>query len=218
MAFHSAAGSVQAETDTKTLGPRILLARAYGAYIAATRLALSGQTLESYMAIRATIEIAWYALHMFADPDPPNRFMIWMGRHGDAAAKSRCQTEFQIENVRRTHATVDPAAEQILGGLYGETIDLGAHPNPRGVWGTVRHEETVDALTFEVDVFNADHERVASALSRVVGSAIGALATFYWIFPKQFGAASLPREISHLIRDNNAVVRAWPDQAASAER
>ena len=68
---------------------RFLMARAHSAWLAATRLALSTQTVEAYPLLRAVIENAWYALHLAHDPAPPARAMTWLRRAESEDAKAR---------------------------------------------------------------------------------------------------------------------------------
>jgi hypothetical protein len=113
---------------------------AYAPWLAATRQGLSGQVVEAYPVILAVIEASWYALHLAKDPNPPTRVEVWLRRNDDEAAKERCKTEFTVANVRATHSALDSADAAVLQTLYHRTIELGGHPNERGVLAAMTRE------------------------------------------------------------------------------
>jgi hypothetical protein len=67
--------------------------RAFSAYLAGTRLALSGQVAEAFAPLRVAIETAWYGLHVSADPESTKEWK--RGCHettakGQNGTSSRC--------------------------------------------------------------------------------------------------------------------------------
>jgi hypothetical protein len=64
-------------TDQNRGVPRMLIARSSSAFLAATRLAMSGQVFEARPVLRVAIEQAWYALHIAKDPAAPRRVHMW---------------------------------------------------------------------------------------------------------------------------------------------
>src|SRR5712692_9527496 len=59
-AFSSALAAASTCTDAPRVMPSILLAKAYSDFLAATRLALSGQVAQAFMPTRGMIESSWY--------------------------------------------------------------------------------------------------------------------------------------------------------------
>src|SRR5262245_28495490 len=69
-AFERAEESAEKGSPRATILPRILLARAHSAVLAAVRLAMSGQPTEGQIVLRAGVEQSWYALYIAKDPAP----------------------------------------------------------------------------------------------------------------------------------------------------
>jgi hypothetical protein len=137
-ALEAAEGLVKRDGRAGFLIPRFLQIRVRSAFLAACRLALSGQLVEAHAILRQAIEEAWYALHIATEPGPPAaapgespriaRWEIWMRRTDDSTAKRRCKDEFTVRNVRTSHERVDPDTAAELHNLYEILIDFGAHP------------------------------------------------------------------------------------------
>lgn len=97
--------------------PRILLVRAHSAFLAAARLALSGQATESQIVLRAGVEQAWYAVHIATDPEPFSRAEIWLKRHHSEDDTARSKQEFSVSNVRSSHEAVDAEGAKTMQWL-----------------------------------------------------------------------------------------------------
>ena len=59
------------------------MARAHAAWLAAVRLGMSGQVVETYPLVRMVVENSWYALHLAKDSAPPARAGVWPLMTGD---------------------------------------------------------------------------------------------------------------------------------------
>lgn len=70
-AFRHVEAAVEKDTRQEFLVSRFLIVRTHSSFLAAIRLAMSGQIPESYAILRVGIEQAWYALHITKDPHPP---------------------------------------------------------------------------------------------------------------------------------------------------
>ena len=207
--FEQVATITARENNPSLLPARFLMARARGAWLAAVRLAMSGQTVEAYPLVRAIIEAAWYALHIGKDPQPPARAVIWLRRNDDDSAKAQCKTEFRVGTVRATHATLDAEAEKALHTLYEWTIELGGHPNERGVLAAVTRADTGQAITFGAVLLANDPNLIAVALKSAVEAAVGALKAFRLIFPERFAIMGVDGEIDKLVGQLNAVFASY---------
>ena len=207
--FQQLATITEKEQDPNLLPTRFLMARARAAWLAAIRLGLSGQFVEVYPVLRVVVEDTWYALHLAKDPNPPRRVKIWLLRDDDAAAKALCKTEFSKANVRATHTALDPATATILNTLYDQTIEVGAHPNERGVLAAMTRANTDQNCTFGVEVLTDKPVLIASALKIAVETAVGALKTFRLIFPERFTIMGMDNEIEKLVGELNAVFKSF---------
>ncbi len=209
-AFQQVVAITEKERQAALLPTRFLMARAHAAWLAATRLGMSGQVVEAYPVLRTVIEDAWYALHLAKDPNPPTRAEIWLRRNDDAAAKARCKAEFTVLNVRATHSALEPAVADVLQVLYERTIELGGHPNERGVFAAMtRTDSDQGRRTFGV-VFLANNPLlIAVALKTAVEAAVGALKTFRLVFPERFGNTGMDDDIEKLVGGLNTVFKSY---------
>lgn len=199
--FKCVAAAIEKDSRQELLVPRFLIIRVHSAFLAAVRLAMSGQAFEATLVLRAAIEQAWYALHIARDPRPPERSAIWLQRHDSPATQKKCKEEFTVANVRATHEGLDAVTAKILRELYDTTIDFGAHPNEKGILASVRREETKDAVTYQVGILHPDPLLMTATLKTVIEVAIGTLKVGQLISPKQLKVMGLDLSIDQLIRE-----------------
>ena len=72
---------------------RFLVVRSHSSFLAAIRLAMSGQVSEAFPVLRSAIESTWYALHIAKDPKGTERSEIWLRRNENEVAKAKCKSE-----------------------------------------------------------------------------------------------------------------------------
>lgn len=107
-----------------------LYMRAFGAYRAAARLAVSGQLYETSVLRRSIIEhavYAWACGHSLPHRD------AWIARANGEPERKAARKAFQWSGLLELLATVDQKLAQEIGGHYDNSIDFGAHPNVEGV-------------------------------------------------------------------------------------
>jgi len=197
------------DNDPDMIPTRFLMARAHSAWLAAVRLGLSAQTVEAYPLLRATIENAWYALHLAKDPAPPARAEVWLRRGEDDEAKKRCKAEFSVANVRTTHRSLDTATEKVVHQLYEWTIDLGGHPNERGVMTTTIRTDTGFGAVF----LSNNPVPIAGALKVAAEVAVSTLKTPGLVYPERFAIMGVDRDIAELVDGINTVFKTYvPDK------
>ncbi len=177
---------------------RFLLVRAHSTFLAACRLAMSGQIGEAQVLNRAAIEQAWYALHIAKDPASWTRAEIWLRRNESADAKASCKAEFTVAKVRATHASRDAGNAQDLGELYDLTIDFGAHPNQMGVLSSIRRVEDAANVVYNVGILAPNTLGVMVAIRVTVAIAVGVFRVFRVIYPERFAIMVLDDEIAAL--------------------
>jgi len=175
--FERVAAITEKESNEHLLPTRFLMARAHAAWLAAVRLGMSGQVVETYPLVRMVVENSWYALHLAKDSAPPTRAELWLRRSDDDAAESRCATEFSISNVRKTHAALDPSNERAMHEVYRRTIAFGGHPNERGVLSATTRMETDETYTSAVAQLTDRPLLITTALKATIEAAVGALRT-----------------------------------------
>lgn len=197
------------ENTPELLPSRFLMARARGAWLGAVREGMSGQTVEVYPLIRATVENAWYALHIAKDPAPPARAEVWLRRRENDSARKRCKSEFTVANVRATHEALDPATAAALDGVYEHTIELGGHPNELAVLSSLRRTETDKAYTFEAAFLTDNPLLIALALKSAVEAAVGAMRAFRLVFPERFAIMGVDDDLNLIAAEHNVVFKRY---------
>jgi len=122
-------------------------ARSWYAWRAATRLVTSGQVIESYSVMRASLECALYA-HFISTDD--SRAEVWLRRGASEDASREAKNMFTARAVKKAVAEREPSLGTDVERLYATTIDYGAHPNVDGhitaaQWdaGTVRTQDMI---------------------------------------------------------------------------
>lgn len=138
----------------------MFLGSAHGAFIGAVRMAASGQLPETFMLLRGGIENALYALHIRADPAPPDRAAAWARRSGGEAELKRVRQEFAVGNVKRTLKSRSAALHDLVAELYDRCLDLGGHPNERGHFAaaTFTNVDPDGTAEFQVNLFTPNRE------------------------------------------------------------
>lgn len=107
-----------------------LYMRAFGAYRAAARLAVSGQLYETALLRRSVIEHAVYA---WACGHSQSHRDAWIARaHGEPERKA-AKKAFQWTGLMQLLTTVDQKLAGEISSNYDDSIDFGAHPNVEGV-------------------------------------------------------------------------------------
>lgn len=170
--------AIEKDNQEEFLVARFLMVRSHSSFLAAMRLAMSGQVSEAFPVLRSAIESAWYALHIAKDPKDTERSKIWLRRNDDESAKARCKSEYAVEKVRLTHECLDANAGKELYGIYENLIDFGAHPNQFGVMTSVKKSESATQINFSVGILYPESLPILFALRMAVGVAIGALKLF----------------------------------------
>ena len=211
--FQRVEETVEKDKREEFLVTRFLMVRTHSSFLAAIRLAMSGQLFESYAVLRAAIEQAWYALHMAKDPQPPNRITVWLCRNDDETSKSKCKSEFTVANVRSTHESLDPVTAKQLHELYETMIDFGAHPNQLGVLVAMSKSEMEQGINYQVGILFPEVVALAATLRMAVAVAVGALKVFQLIFPECFKLMGLDEEIKALVNELNSVFKPYMQQS-----
>lgn len=208
-AFRRGNAAIEKDNREELLVPRFLLVRTHSSFLAATRLAMSGQLSESYAILRVALEQAWYALHIGKDPQPPKRSTVWLCRHDDEASKARCKSEFAVQNIRSTHEALDPATAKLLHQLYEMTIDFGGHPNQKSLLSAMRRADTPTGTDYQVGILHPELVALSLSLKTCVEVAIGTLKVLQLVFPERFQLMSLDLEIEGIVQDLKSVIDSY---------
>ena len=114
---------------TRVTAARLYM-RAFSAYRAAARLAVSGQLYETAVLRRSIVEhavYAWVCGHSQSHRD------TWVARANGEPERKAARKAFQWNGLMQLLGTVDQKLATELGNHYDDSIDFGAHPNVEGV-------------------------------------------------------------------------------------
>lgn len=202
--------AIEKDNRQEYLVARFLAVRSHSSFLAAIRLAMSGQVSEAFPILRSAIESTWYALHIAKDPKPPERSEIWLRRDENTAAKAKCKSEFAVWKVKQTHETLDPNTAKELHGIYEKLIDFGAHPNQPGVMISMKKKSESDKqIDFSVGILYPEPLPILFALRMAVEVAIGTLKTFQLVFPERLKLVGIDLEIEKLIAQANDLFKSY---------
>jgi hypothetical protein len=136
-ALYGTAEAISCSRKKERLLPRFLV-RSHACFCGAFCLATGGLVPECFMLVRGCIENALYAHLISRCPELGD---IWLHRHDGDAQRKHCKAEFTIGKAMGALGTAQPDLAVAVKGLYEQSIDLGAHPNPRGHMGTSSEDD-----------------------------------------------------------------------------
>ena len=101
-------------------------AMSHAAFLAAVKLAASGELLPSYFVFRGCLEDALYGFYLLNHPELKP---IWTARQDSDDAKKQVRTAFTIGGMRKLLEEKSLSIGKQFGIVYETLIDFGAHPN-----------------------------------------------------------------------------------------
>lgn len=176
-----------------------LLYRSHAAYRAACRTSMAGQCPETFVLLRSCLEYAGYGLHIHKKPELG---VTWLDRHQDADALREMKKRFLAIDVQKVVASVDSRLGQIYEELYDRAIDFGAHPNVRGVTGSMTMDEGPEQTKLMHIYLHGDDLALASALKSTAQAGLTSLHIFQHVFPVRFQLLGLRERLAELRKRN----------------
>lgn len=177
---------------TRDLLPPFFLVRSHSAYLAGTRLALSGQIPEAFMVLRGSLECALYGLYVF---DNPSVGEVWLRRDEDEAAKKKVREEFKIINLFPVLESKETKLRKIAGDLYERTIDYGGHPNQQGFLSVMKQQSDKSKITFQSAYMIGNEPALQLCLKSCAQIGICALSIFQLIFRERFDILGISEKL-----------------------
>jgi hypothetical protein len=177
----------------------LFVLRTHSSFLAAVRLAVSGQLPETYMILRGTLENALYGFYISIRPELRE---TWLRRHDDAASMRAVKQEFQIGSIFKRLALANAKIGDITQTLYERTIDSGAHPNEQALMQVLDMKQGADQIRFDVRYLTKGDELAFGACLKTTAQVgVCSLDIFRIIFHERFEILGLTRELEHLKRD-----------------
>jgi len=165
-------------------GTALFMAMSHAAFLAAVRLAASGELPPAYMVFRGTLEDALYGFYLFHHPALKP---VWMARHDSDAAKKKVRDEFRVGKMKKFLTDMQPAVGDQFGVVYDATIDFGAHPNALVFTSHLAPiEGSTDQMWQYIDLSPVD-QGMALRLGAMAG--LNSLNVFRLIFTDQFDSS-----------------------------
>jgi len=147
------------------------------------------------MVLRGCLEASLYGFFIAKRTEAKQ---IWLDRHEGEEALKVMKNVFQIRPIFEFLERTDDKLHCAIRELYERTIDLGAHPNPSGVLGTMKVKEDGDLVNFHVDYLTNDSAQQHLSLKTTAQVGIGALMLFRYVYPERFEIVGLYEEIKQL--------------------
>ncbi len=174
----------------------LLFFRSHAAFRAACEHALAGQCSEFYPQARACLEYAGYALHMATTPGLEE---VWLKRHDGEAELKEVRANFHNGAVLASIRRRNRHAADVFDQLYQQCIDLGGHPNERGVTGSLEIIDREDGGKEFLQVYlHCDGLRMDHTLLMAQRVGVCALEVFQEVYPERFELLGVRHDLLRL--------------------
>ena len=170
------------------------LYHAHSAFRGSARMALSGQTAETYALLRCCLESTLYGLYVSKNPDSQE---IWLRRNDDEKCKSQCKSMFTIKNVQECLKDIDTKLFNATNKLYNKAIDWGGHPNERALFQNLAHTAINDqAMNIRYDYLSAGELPHILCMKRTAQVGVCSLKIFRYVFSERFDILGISEMIT----------------------
>lgn len=172
--------------------------QAHSSFLAAVRLALSGQVSETYTCLRLTMENALNGFYVSKNPASGEK---WLHRQESADTRKKVRDEFKIRTLLDTLKAVDSHEGGVAQTLYDETIDFGAHPNELALIQRLRILKGEGKTEFQIAyLLRGDSPASLVVLRKTAQVGTFVLAVFRLVYPERFDLIGLTDTIHQLKR------------------
>jgi hypothetical protein len=183
---------------TREWFPAFFLFRAHSTYLAAVRLATSGQSPEAYMILRGCLENSLYGFCIYAKPELAD---VWLRREENQGSKRRFDKHFKIGQIKPVLEQSDPHLAKAVQEFYDRTIAFGAHPNPNSILTNLVREKTETFASFRSLYLQCDSETYMFALRTTLQIGVCSLKIFRIIFKERFDLLGISEKLPPLTKD-----------------
>ncbi|PPQ21107.1 hypothetical protein CV770_02405 [Bradyrhizobium sp. AC87j1] len=170
------------------LVPILLFFRSFSAFRSSVMVGLS-QPADSFPLQRSCLEYAGYAKLVF---DHPELAKLWLQRDQNLAGVRR---KFSNRAVREAIEKGDAPLVAIYQDLYEKSIDFGAHPNEKGVLGSVV-PGSLNTGNMQVMMLAGDSLQLQHGLKSCAQAGICSLKIFNLVFPAHFAKSNFDTRIA----------------------
>ncbi|MGA2999900.1 hypothetical protein [Bradyrhizobium sp.] len=185
--FHSVHGAFKPKDETQ-LVPVLLFLRSFSAFRASVMVGLSLPT-DAFPLQRSCLEYAGYAKLVAAQPELAK---LWLQRDDNLA---EVRKKFSNRAVREAIEKDDAELGGIYQHLYELSIDFGAHPNEKGVLGSVV-KGSLATGNMQVMMLPGDSLQLQHGLKTCARIGICSLKIFNLIFRDHFAKFDFDAKIA----------------------
>jgi hypothetical protein len=159
--------------------------RSHSNFRAVCEHALAGQLGDLFPMVRACLEAAAYSVHLHGDPVLTE---AWLRRHEPDGMKAFKQNKFSQTAVRQSIERHDPELSALFGELYQQAIDLGAHPNERGLSANAKLVPHPEGKQFLMIYLHENGPQLRLGLHAALEAGAAAVAMLRLVFPEVLGS------------------------------
>lgn len=186
--------------------------RTHSSWLAATRLAASGQLPEAYMVLRGCLENALYAFYIHDDPKlpgTPGRAETFLRRDEGKDWRKKVRDEFKPSLMLDLLKGKDAPIGEMARTMYDHAIDYGAHPNAGGLLTNLNFQDVKGGYQVTTEYLNADP--VARGLCWKCAAIVGVcgLDIFGLMWRRRFELLGLIGDLERLRQDIERDPTVW---------
>lgn len=177
--------------------PMQFLLRSHSAFLCACAAAMAGQTVESSVLLRLSIESASYG---FYANSTALRAKCWQDRAIDLISKKKFRNEFTAGNIKKYITEIAPKIAEIYEEIYDRTIDYGAHPNEQSFILNTFVSEDNDLTNIGQVYLQADGVQLDFAMKTTSQVGMLVLTLYQLIYPERWMLLGIKEELVELRR------------------
>ncbi len=175
--------------------PQLFLSRTHAAYLAAVRLAISGQQPESNMCLRGSLENSLYAFFVHAE-DAEGK--LFLNKSSDEESRKKFIRQMRPSNILEALKKECPKIASFAKKLYDFTIDCGAHPNPLGVLAGIIIQKEEIGESIVTPYFNDDPQVFDLCLLNCYQTGVCALDIIKLVYPEAFSVSGVTDRLNQI--------------------
>lgn len=195
--------------------PLQFLHRSHSAFLAATGMAMAGQTVEVYALLRLSLESAAYGFYINRNVARAER---WLRRHDSNAEKRSVQQEFQHRKIKEHIYGSAKVLAEIYERLYERTIDFGAHPNEKGFSSHTKILKDQEQTEFLQIYLQEDGPQLDQAIKTAGQVGFWALSIFQLVYPEKWELLGIKFELNELRKIFGEGIQRKEDQSVAQFR
>jgi hypothetical protein len=180
--------------ETKNIFEGLLLVRSHSAFRAACQLVFQTQVPESFVLMRSCLEYAGYGVLTYQHPELVELFF---NRHESPQLNKEQKAAFQIAEVVRAISQTQPELGKIFKNFYDRTIDMGAHPNEKGMMQVQSLAQSENITTFnQAHLAGGPNLTLSHGLKVLVEVGLCSLSLFQIIFETRYKLLRLDERLA----------------------